>query len=221
MEKSKQASGIGPRASGFTDADGVVWIEDPAWRRLRPLLGVAAVVLLGIAGWWMLQPRPVPPPVAAPQSERVAPAPSQPAPPDPMQRAVRRALEPRPVVAQDRAPAPEPEPDAEREVTVEQLPPGDGTGIQAFPKPGTKPLKRGIIVPDGYTLPPGYVRHYQTTDDGEQLPPILMFHPDYRPLGPDGQPLPMPADRIVPQELAPSGMPVRMLEPPPVRKERR
>ena len=35
-------------------------------------------------------------------------------------------------------------------------------------------------MPDDFELPEGYVRHYQTTDDGEQLPAILMFHPDYQ-----------------------------------------
>ena len=44
---------------------------------------------------------------------------------------------------------------------------------------GTKPIKRGIIVPDDFELPPGYVRHFQSTDNGERLPAILMFSPDY------------------------------------------
>ena len=32
-------------------------------------------------------------------------------------------------------------------------------GINVFPRPGTDPPKAGIVVPDGYALPPGYVRH--------------------------------------------------------------
>ena len=88
------------------------------------------------------------------------------------------------------------------------------TGIAVFPPPGTKPIKRGIVVPDGVDLPPGYVRHYQTTDDGQQLPPILMFHPDYHPVDAHGNPIPLPEDRIVPPDMAPPGMPVEMLNVP-------
>jgi hypothetical protein len=88
------------------------------------------------------------------------------------------------------------------------------SGIALFPPPGTEPLKRGYVVPEDFELPPGYVRHYQTTDDGERVPAILMFHPDYRPLDGDGEPIALPADRIVPREMAPPGMPLEMLEVP-------
>ncbi|HVM97695.1 MAG TPA: hypothetical protein VMT89_14970 [Candidatus Acidoferrales bacterium] len=90
------------------------------------------------------------------------------------------------------------------------------TGIAVFPPPGTKPIKRGIVVPDGFELPPGYVRHYQTTDDGRQLPPILMFHPDYKPVDERGEPIALPEDRVVPADMAPTGMDVRMLDVPDV-----
>jgi hypothetical protein len=89
-----------------------------------------------------------------------------------------------------------------------------GTGIQAFPPPGTKPIKRGIIVPDDYELPPGYVRHYQTTDDGQQLPPILMFSPDYTFVDANGKPVAVPPDRVVPPAMAPPDLPVRLLDVP-------
>lgn len=88
------------------------------------------------------------------------------------------------------------------------------TGVALFPPHGTKPLKRGLVVPDDFELPPGYVRHYQTTDDGKALPPILMFHPDFQPVDERGRPIPVPADRVVPPELAPAGMPIRMLDVP-------
>ncbi|MDX2167194.1 MAG: hypothetical protein SF182_09030 [Deltaproteobacteria bacterium] len=88
------------------------------------------------------------------------------------------------------------------------------SGIQLFPAPGTKPLKPGIIVPPDFELPPGYVRHFQTTDDGEQLAPILMFHPDFDWVDGAGRPLTLPEDRIVPPELAPPGLTIRMLEVP-------
>lgn len=89
-----------------------------------------------------------------------------------------------------------------------------GAGVAVFPPPGTKPMKRGIVVPDDFQLPPGYVRHYQVTDDGQRVPPILMFHPDYQPLDEHGEPIPLPADRVVPPEMAPTGLTIQMLEIP-------
>ncbi len=88
------------------------------------------------------------------------------------------------------------------------------TGIHAFPPLGTRPKLTGIVVPDDFELPPGYVRHYQTTDDGQRLAPILMFDPINPPLDPFGEPIDVPADRIVPPELAPDDMPIDMLELP-------
>jgi hypothetical protein len=88
------------------------------------------------------------------------------------------------------------------------------SGIQLFPPPGTKPPRPGIVVPPDFELPPGYVRHFQTTDDGEQLAPILMFHPDFDWVDGAGRPLQLPADRIVPPDLAPPGLTIRMLEVP-------
>lgn len=93
-------------------------------------------------------------------------------------------------------------------------PPKPGEGLAAFPPPGTKPVKRGIVVPEDFQLPEGYVRHYQATDNGQMLPAVLMFHPDIKPKGPDGRPVQVPADRMVPPELAPPGMPIQMLEVP-------
>ena len=87
-------------------------------------------------------------------------------------------------------------------------------GIAAFPPPGTDPPKSGVIVPDDVVLPEGYVRHHQSTDDGQELPPILMFHPDYEFYDEQGRKIDVPPDRIVPPELVPPGFPVRMLEVP-------
>ena len=98
------------------------------------------------------------------------------------------------------------------EPTFTTLAPGERAGLAVFPPPGTKPIKQGIIVPDGFELPEGYVRHYQTTDDGRRLPPILMFHPDYEGVDAAGNPIALPADRIVPPEMAPRGMPLERLE---------
>jgi hypothetical protein len=93
------------------------------------------------------------------------------------------------------------------------------SGIGLFPPPGTDPIKIGIVVPDDYELPEGYLRHYQVTDDGQELEPILLFHPDYELLDDAGQPIPLPQNRVVPPELAPAGLPIRMLEVPPPRVE--
>jgi hypothetical protein len=90
---------------------------------------------------------------------------------------------------------------------------GETEGIAAFGLPGTNPPKPGVIVPDGFELPEGFVRHYQTTDDGQQLAPILMVHPDYELVDATGKPVTTP-DGVVPPELVPPGMPIQMLEVP-------
>lgn len=91
---------------------------------------------------------------------------------------------------------------------------GEREGIAAFPVPGTDPPKAGLIVPDDFELPEGYVRHFQATDDGERLPAILMFHPDYEFVDAAGTPIALPADGVVPPDLAPPGMPLESLELP-------
>jgi hypothetical protein len=90
---------------------------------------------------------------------------------------------------------------------------GEKTGLALF-RPGTKPLKQGIIVPEDFELPPGYMRHYQTTDDGQRVKAILMFHPDYQPKDASGQPVELPSNRVVPPEMAPPGLPIDILELP-------
>jgi hypothetical protein len=91
---------------------------------------------------------------------------------------------------------------------------GETKGIAAFPPPGTNPVKSGLVVPDDFELPKGYVRHYQTTDDGKRLEPILMFSPDYKFVDADGKPVEPPADGIVPPDMAPPGLPLRTLDVP-------
>jgi len=127
---------------------------------------------------------------------RVAPAPARPVA-KPAQPPVAAA-----VVEPPAAPLSEPEP-----------PYTGPTGIQLY-RPGTKPMKRGIVVPEDFELPPGFVRHYQSTDDGERVAAILMFHPDYAPKDESGQPIPLPENRVVPEQMAPRGMPIQMLQLP-------
>ena len=100
------------------------------------------------------------------------------------------------------APAPPTTPDASDAAAAPQ--PTTPSGIHLFPPPGTDPPKRGLVVPDDFPLPEGYVRHYQATDNGEPLPAILMFHPDYVWLDDAGNPVEVP-DGVVPPSW-PEGM---------------
>jgi len=94
---------------------------------------------------------------------------------------------------------------------------GIRTGLGAFNPPGTRPALIGLAVPEDFELPPGYVRHHQATDDGQRIEAILMFAPDFRLFDAQGRELALPADRVVPPELAPPGLPLRRIVlPPPV-----
>jgi len=89
-------------------------------------------------------------------------------------------------------------------------------GIAAFGIPGTQPPKSGILVPEEFELPEGYVRHYQSTDDGEQLPAILMFHPDYEFVNEQGGVVKLPDDMVVRPDMAPPGLDAgHVLDVPP------
>lgn len=183
---------------------------------LAVAVSLACVALLVLFGWPTRAPSPPEaPPLAAPgaSEEREAVA-AAPAPP-----------------AEEPAPAAEPENAAERAAPAEAESPrelpevGDAetlpSGIGLFPPPGTDPIKIGLVVPDDFELPEGYLRHYQVTDDGQELPPILLFHPDYELLGPDGKPIPLPENHVVPPELAPPDLPIELLVVPEPRQEER
>ena len=92
---------------------------------------------------------------------------------------------------------------------------GDHTGIGAFNPPGTSPALQGLAVPDDFNLPSGYVRHHQVTDEGEPLEPILMFSPDVVFVDAAGHEVPIPESRVVPPEMAPPGLPIRVIAIPP------
>lgn len=87
------------------------------------------------------------------------------------------------------------------------------TGLGAFSPPGTRPPLIGLAVPEDFPLPAGFVRHYQATDDGQRIEPILMFAPPAV-AGPERAAVPMPPDRVVPPEQAPAGLPIRRIELP-------
>jgi hypothetical protein len=92
---------------------------------------------------------------------------------------------------------------------------GETAGLAAFAPPGTRPPRSGVVVPPDYRLPEGFARHYQTTDDGRQLEPVLVVAPGYEIVDDDGEPVALTDDRIVPPEYAPADLPVQMLEIPP------
>jgi hypothetical protein len=199
--------------------DGVKWTAAPGSMRLRAAIAVLCVLLVAALGYWHLMQPPeaqaAQVPIAAAGGPQVAAPPPRADPPPPRPSAAAIAAKPasagNPAAKPAAQPEDEPMPDG-GEVYLEQLPRGDGGGIDAFPRPGTKPILRGIIVPDGFALPQGYVAHVQATDDGRELPPILMFHPDYHPPG-----VSIPENRVVPESMAPPGMPIEWLNPPPLR----
>jgi len=205
------------------DRDGVR-IEARDGVRSGVWLLVAAIGLVAVALLLFLRPLLSPPPpalsAARPREPLANGATDAPRRPPPIPEA-RRPPEPRPPDGAPRADAPPPPPEAAElepqnpnNPVFSQAKPGEKSGIQLFPPPGTKPIKVGILVPEDFELPPGYVRHYQATDDGERVPAILMFHPDFHPVDANGTPIALPEDRVVPPDLAPPGMPIELLTPP-------
>ncbi|WP_224363317.1 hypothetical protein [Hyalangium versicolor] len=204
-----------PAPQRHVDSDGVVRVE-----QRRAGGGVAWVLGIGIAltcaalalsVWLMFD---TPEAEGLPVVARTAPLVAKPAPPEPA-RPARPVVKALPKHVQEQVAA-------VPEEVLEQLPeglyempkPGDApSGMMLFPAPGTDPIKVGIIVPEDFELPPGYVRHYQASDEGERLPAILMFSPENPPLDANGQPMKVPENGIVPPELAPPGLPIRMLNP--------
>ena len=55
-----------------------------------------------------------------------------------------------------------------------------------------------------FALPEGYVRHYQATDDGQRIEPILMFSPDHEFVDAANRPIAIPKDRVVPPGAGPA-----------------
>lgn len=160
----------------------------------RWLLGAAALIAVFLVVRSMAGrdvPDPAPPPVRTSAPTAVADSPA--------------------AAVTDRRAQPQP---AEAAPSVAAPTTGDREGVYAFPAPGTKPPLVGIIVPDDYELPPGYLRHHQVTDDGVPLPPVLMYNPYQPPLDHHGQPIVVRGDGVVPPDEAPPGMPVEILKLP-------
>jgi hypothetical protein len=217
------------------DADGVRIIEHAPWRRFAWLAGTAigAPIAFFAVAILVLRLTASPLVVAAPVAEQVAstappagpggstaPRVAAPAATASPSLAAASAVHPKP----RRRPERGPEPDGERDPDELEIDAADAIqvlrdegvtgGIAAFGVPGTDPPKPGVIVPEGFELPEGFARHYQTTDDGERLPAILTVHPDYDLIDAQGRIVPRPPGGVVPPELAPSGLPIEMLEVP-------
>jgi len=200
------------------DSDGVVRVEQRRSSGVAWVLGLGiglTCVCLVLSAWWVLYT-----PEAESLPELVQSEPPPPVAPPP---ATPPAVKPRPAAKPALPKHLESQVAAVPPEVLEQLPEGlyelpkpgeEPTGLMVFPAPGTDPLKKGILVPEDFELPPGYMRHYQATDDGERVPAILMFNPVTPPLDANGQPMKVPEDGIVPPELAPPGMPIQMLKDP-------
>ena len=209
-----------------------------AWRPNRALLAAAVVLVISAAGvlaWVWAEPAPRVPPVVMASAPAPAPMPSA-AP-----TAAAPAVVPAPSVVTAVAPpaAPEPRISRQRDPNGDQTPdladyvnPGERPtmeqvierlrahgvtgGLAAFSPPGTRPPLVGLAVPEDFQLPPGYVRHYQATDDGQRIEPILMYSPHVAVVADAaGRPISVPEDRVVPPEAAPAGLPIRRIVVPP------
>jgi hypothetical protein len=217
--------------------------QPPERDRWGPSTGflVVALGLVGgaVAGWWSATSAPPPPAeAAAPAASAASTTRLASAPPDARAPAPARATPARDASASSPARPPatpriprirprgtDQSPDITDYINDGEKPTmkevidrlhaaGVTTGLGAFNPPGTKPPLVGLAVPEDFVLPPGYVRHYQATDDGQRIEPVLMFAPDYQPVAADGRPIALPANRVVPPELAPPGLPLRRIVVP-------
>lgn len=204
--------------------------NNAAW---GPSLWVLALALAAVAGglawWWPAAD--VPPPVAVTPTEAplaaalpVAPLPGA---STPVAMAIVTAANTTPVarIPRLRDPNGDQTPDLADYVNEGERPTmaeviqrlhaaGVRTGLGAFNPPGTRPPLIGLAVPDSFELPPGYVRHHQATDDGQRIEPMLMFSPEAQTVVVNGRTVAVPADRVVPPELAPPGLPIRRIVVP-------
>jgi len=224
----------GPRRTGPTPTDPVG--PSPAWRPSPGYIVLALALLAGGLGYGLMGFTPPPPAAEATQAslqvatnvatsatplraEASSPTPAAPL----VAAAASRATPAEPQrIPRTRDPNGDQTPDIAdfvnqgekptmREVIERLHQAGEYGGLGAFPPPGTRPPLVGLGVPEDFALPEGYVRHYQATDDGQRIEPILMFSPDYRFFDSAGQPIALPADRVVPPELAPPGLPIRRI----------
>jgi hypothetical protein len=192
----------------------------PGHSRRKAWLFLAAAAAIACAAVFALfrTPSAPEPDPAAPVDVAAAPAP---APNAPLARRAdatraerdRGASTPAPAAVREEVPGPGAPP---AEAGAEPQVP---SGIGLFPPRGTAPVRVGIVVPDDFELPEGFIRHYQVTDDGQDVEPILVVHPDYELLDAAGNPVPRPEGGVVPPDLAPPGMPLETVVVPEPRDE--
>lgn len=209
--------------------------EGAGWSPSLGFLAIAVGIVIGAIAWWLTAPiaaaDAVPASVApAPvQASGPSPAPAAPVPAAANSSAPATRLAAAPVTAprirRTRDPGGDQTPDLADYVNEGERPTinevidrlhqaGVQSGLGAFSPPGTRPALVGLAVPEDFPLPDGYVRHYQATDDGQRIEPILMFAPDRQFVDAAGQPIAIPRDRVVPPELAPAGLPARRITIP-------
>lgn len=193
--------------------DGVRVFRDPGARSnlWRSGLVLAGLVIVVVSSLVLRGPAPEPEPHREAPPGAVAEATTEPS---------------RPLVRRDeksRPPSPSPPgPDATQSAATQSAPAQAEAqplprGSNLFPDQKRRPYLIGNVVPDGFVLPPGYIRHYQTAhfpDGLKQLPPILMYDFGFQPLDGEGRPLPVPEDRVVPVDRLPPGIPLQKLEIP-------
>ena len=198
------------RSDGVTIAPG----RSPgkAWLALAGAVVVAGTALFALFRTPATAVDPTAPQARVEASAPPAPPRAEPAPPAPA--AFEVAERARPPAHEDSPVGAPPPPRATAggadETERERTP----SGIALFPPRGSEPVRVGLVVPDGFELPEGFMRHYQVTDDGQELPPILVVHPDYELLDAQGQPVPRPEGGVVPPDLAPPGLPIETLVVP-------
>lgn len=208
-----------------SDRQNTSWGPSP-WVLVLALTAVAG----GLAWWWPTAEAAAPPVAALPAQAPLAAAPPAAPLPEastPVTVAVMTPTNMAPAarIPRLRDPNGDPTPDladyineGERPTMAEVIQrlhaAGVRTGLGAFNPPGTRPPLIGLAVPDGFELPPGYVRHHQATDDGQRIEPMLMFSPDAQTVVVNGRTVAVPADRIVTPELAPPGLPIRRIAVP-------
>ncbi|WP_295362376.1 hypothetical protein [Arenimonas sp.] len=195
-----------------SDPDGVTVTPRQRGARLTP--GVALVALLAVGAglaWvlWPAAPAPEPAPVANTPAPEPAARPLRPmtAPEIPVELP---SVDPNDLAVHFRPGDPEPT-GAELITALHEA--GIRTGLGAFNPPGTSPPLEGLAVPEDFELPEGYMRHHQFSDDGQPIEAILMFTPEARLFDASGNPIALPADGVVPPELAPKGLPLRWVRP--------
>jgi len=205
------------------DGEGVRVLPKPRHPRrgTRMWMAVAVAMVAGVVVWWVLTPSAAPGATSTDADAAAATVDQGAAPIEAgdLPRAARRASttasvdepqarsnDPDDLAAYFQPGDPEP---TGAEVIESLHKAGVRTGLGAFNPPGTSPPLEGLAVPDGFDLPEGYVRHHQVTDEGVPIEPILMFSPDFTLYDARGRPIPMPANGVVPPELAPPGMPLR------------